>query len=149
MTGFYENGDDWETFDAAENVESIPSDQWATHFSDNEYFIRKISANRGWIDFRFSGIDPQLHAGHFTGRSMYASATLDSDLDKEMILRLSFDDWLKLWVNGQLIGTWQNGSDFETIHLPIQLKKGKNVFLLKSNNIGNHWNSWVANFVLE
>ena len=47
------------------------------------------------IDFRFSGIDPQLHAGHFAGRSMYASAILDSDVDKDMTLRLSFDDWFK------------------------------------------------------
>ena len=102
-----------------------------------------------WIDFRFSGIDPQLHAGHFAGRSMYASAILDSDVDKDMTLRLSFDDWFKVWVNGQLVGTWQNDSNFETIRIPVQLKKGRNEFLLKSNNIGHEWNSWVANFVLE
>ena len=149
ISGFYENGDDWDNFNTAEEIESIPLDQWTAHFSDDTYFIRKVSANRGWIDFRFSGIDPQLHAGHFAGRSMYASAILDSDVDKDMTLRLSFDDWFKVWVNGQLVGTWQNDSNFETIRIPVQLKKGRNEFLLKSNNIGHEWNSWVANFVLE
>ena len=149
VTGFYENGDDWDAFNAPEDVEAIPLDQWISHFSTNEHFIRTIPANRGWLDFRFSGIDPQLHAGRFTGRSMYASSTLDSDRDKEVILRLSFDDWLKLWVNGEKKGTWQSEGRFETVLLPLKLKKGRNEFLLKTNNLGHCWNAWVSNFVLE
>ena len=98
VTGFYENGDSWDAFNASEDVETIPLDQWISHFPVNERFIRTIPANRGWLDFRFSEIDPELNAGHFTGRSMYAGSTLDSDYDKEVILRLSSDDWLSLWV---------------------------------------------------
>jgi hypothetical protein len=80
---------------------------------------------------------------------MYAGSTLDSDYDKEVILRLSSDDWLSLWVNGKKRETWQNEGRFETVRIPLKLKRGRNEFLLKTNNLGHHWNSWVSNFVLE
>ena len=130
-------------------METIPLDQWISHFPVNERFIRTIPANRGWLDFRFSEIDPELNAGHFTGRSMYAGSTLDSDCDKEVILRLSSDDWLSLWVNGKKRETWQNEGRFETVRIPLKLKRGRNEFLLKTNNLGHHWNAWVSNFALE
>ena len=101
VTGFYENGDSWDAFNASEDVETIPLDQWISHFPVNERFIRTIPANRGWLDFRFSEIDPELNAGHFTGRSMYAGSTSDSDCDKEVILRLSSDDWLSFGSMGK------------------------------------------------
>ena len=80
---------------------------------------------------------------------MYAGSILDSDRDKEVILRLSFDDWLSLWVNGEKLETWKREGNFDTIRVPLQLKKGRNEFLLKTNNLGHHWNTWVSNFVLE
>ena len=149
VTGFYEKGDDWDAFNAAEEVESIPLEQWVSHSAPDEHFIRTIPANRGWLDFRFSGIDPALDAGHFTGRSMYAGSAFDCDEDQEAVLRLSYDDWLILWVNGEKVATLQSEDRFETVRIPIYLKKGRNEFLLKSNNLGHVWNAWVANFVVE
>ncbi|MBV7334176.1 DUF2961 domain-containing protein [Chloroflexi bacterium TSY] len=149
VTGFYENGDDWDAFNCAEDVETIPLDHWVTHFADKEHFIRTVSANRGWLDFRFSGIDPALSAAHFTGRSMYAGSSFDCEKDREAVLRLSYDDWLILWVNGEKVRTLQSEGHFETVRIPLQLRKGRNEFLLKSNNLGHVWNAWVANIAIE
>ena len=148
VTGFYENGGDWDTFNAAENVESIPLDQWASHFADREHFIRTIPANRGWLDWRFSGIDPELTAANFTNRSMYAGSIFESDEDKDAVLRLAYDDWLILWVNDEKVETLKSEGQFETVRIPIKLKKGRNEFRLKSNNLGHVWNAWVSNIAI-
>lgn len=149
VAGFYENGDDWDAFNSAEEVESIPLEQWATHFAGQEHFIRRIPANRGWLDLRFSGIDPQLTAANFTGRSMYAGSTFECCEERETVLRLSYDDWLILWVNGEKVETLQSEGQFETVRIPIRLKNGRNELLLKSNNLGHVWNAWVVNIAIE
>lgn len=149
VTGFYDGANDWNRFNRREDVETIPLDDWASRFTDKEHFIRKIQANRGWIDFRFSGIDPALTASHFTGRSMYAGGTLDCDEEGEVVLRLSYDDWLILWVNGEKIEKLQSERGGETVRIPIKLVQGRNEFLVKSNNLGHVWNPWVVNFAIE
>ena len=149
VTGFYENGNEWDIFNAREEVEDIPLENWIEHFAENQHFIRSIPANRGWLDFRFSGIDPELTASYFTGRSMYAGSAWHCDRDQEVTLRLSFDDWLILWVNGDKIETPRHVNSFDTCRIPLKLKQGRNEFLMKTNNLNHCWNTWVANFVIE
>ena len=149
VTGFYENGDDLDGFNATEDVEDIPLDQWGSRFADREHFIRTVPRNRGWLDLRFSGIDPKLTASHFTGRSMYAGSTLDSGHDRQAVLRICYDDWLKIWVNRELVDSLRSEGRFETVRLPIQLKEGRNELLLKSNNLGHVWNPWILNVAVE
>ena len=104
---------------------------------------------RRWLDFRFSGIDPKLGWDHFVNTSMYAGSYLHSDNDRKAILRLTFDDWLILWVNGRKITAVRHDNGFETARIPIELKKGRNDLIVKTNNLGHCFNPWVANLVVE
>ena len=149
VTGFYDRGDDWETFNAAQEVERIPPDRWQRHFAGRRHFIRALPADRGWIDFRFSGVDPELTASHFADRAMYAAGYLDSERGGAATLRISFGDWLILWVNGERIAALRHDQGFETARIPVTLRKGRNELLLKTNNLGHPAQCWVANLVIE
>lgn len=54
-----------------------------------------------------------------------------------MSFNFAFDDWLKLWVNDVLIGTYRHDSGFANIAIPVSLKKGKNKVLVKLSNFRN------------
>ena len=149
FTGLYPNANDWQTFNSPEDVEQLPLDRWVGHFAERKYFIRTVRANRGWLDFRFSGIDPDFGWDHFVNQSMYAGSSLHCDSDREMVVRLHFDDWLILWVNGKKVQALRHESGFETARISVWLKKGRNDFLIKTNNLLHCFNPWVANFVLE
>ena len=149
VTGFYDRGDDWETFNTAQEVERIPLEQWQQHFAERPHFIRLLPADRGWIDFRFSGIDPALHAGNFVDRSMYAGGYVHREREGTATLRISFDDWLILWVNGDRIAVLRHDDGFATARIPVTLRKGRNELLLKTNNLGHPAQRWVTNLVIE
>lgn len=149
VTGLYSDANDWERFNSPEDVESIPIENWEKSFADDTHFIRDVPANRGWLDFRFSGIDPELGWDHFVNNSMYAGSYVHCDIDRRATLRLTFDDWLILWVNGTKTKALRHDSGFETARVPIELKKGRNDLLVKTNNLGHCFNPWVANLVVE
>ena len=149
VTGFYDNADDWERFNAAQDIERIPLQEWQQRFDDRRHFIRFIPGNRGWIDFRFSGIDPELTANRFVDSAMYAGGFLDSERARPATLRIAFDDWLILWVNGERVGAWRHDDGFETVRVPVTLTQGRNAFIMKSNNLQHPAAPWVANFAVE
>ena len=148
VTGLYPGADDWEKFNSPEDAEEIPIGKWENHFADQAHFIRDIPVNHGWLDFRFSGIDPSLGWGHFVDNAMYAGSSWLCSNDSEATLWLYFDDWLILWVNGEKIDALRHVG-FETARIPIKLKKGRNEFLIKTNNLEHCFNPWVTNFVIE
>ena len=80
---------------------------------------------------------------------MYAGGTFDCEAEREAVLRISYDDWLIVWVNGEKVETLQSEGRFEMVRIPVRLKKGKNEIRLKSNNLGHNWNAWVANVAIE
>ena len=149
FAGLYEKADDWEAFNAPEAVEGVVMESWEEHFAKEAHFIRSAPANRGWLDFRFSGANPEYNWDYFVNRSTYAGGVWLSDSDKEVTLRIAFDDCLILWVNGEKIEALRHDDGFRIAHIPARLRKGKNEFLLKTNNLGHCFNQWVVNFVIE
>ena len=149
VTGFHDDGGDWQRFNAAEEPETVPPDRWPDHFADRPRFIRELSANRGWIDFRFSGIDPALPGSSFVNRSMYAAGSVDSDRERRAVLRISCDDWLIAWLNGKRVATLRHDDDFRTARIPVTLQEGRNTLLIKNNNLHHSHAAWVANLVIE
>ena len=149
VTGFYDGGGDWQRFSAAEEPESVPHDRWRDHFADRAGFIRELPANRGWIDLRFSGIDPALPGSSFVDRLMYAAGSVDSPRERRAVLRVGCDDWLIAWLNGKRVATLRHEDGFRTARTPVTLQEGRNTLLVKSNNL-RHWHAaWVANLVIE
>ncbi len=84
----------------------------------------------------------------FKGRSSEMSAKaacarthLNSATDRNVTLALGTDDWAKVWVNGQLVHTHGSGRSLapNQDRVPIRLRAGDNVILLK---IGNQTDAW-------
>ena len=149
VTGFHDGGGDWQRFTAEEGPETVAPEHWHDHFADRPAFIRELPANRGWVDFRFSGIDPALPGSSFVNRSMYAAGSVSSPRARNAVLRLSFDDWLTAWLNGTRVATLRHEQGFQTTRIPITLKEGRNTLLLKNNNLHHSHAAWVANVVVE
>jgi len=72
----------------------------------------------------------------------YATASIDSDSDREAQLIMTFCGGVKLWLNGELIKTApvparayvaQRTAEF------VKLKKGRNVLLVKTPRTTGHW----------
>ena len=68
----------------------------------------------------------------------------------EYVLRLGFDDWLKLWINGKEIGTFRHERGFDVVRVPVAFEQGENTVLVKLSNADNHeFRLWALNCVVE
>ena len=62
-----------------------------------------------------------------------------------MRLVIGFDDWLKLWVNGEQVASLQHDSGFGVAAIPVTLRAGENDVLLKLSNFDNEeWRLWAV-----
>ena len=65
-------------------------------------------------------------------------------------MRLGFDDWLKLWVNGKEIKTFRHEKGFDVVRVPVTLKQGDNTVMVKlSNSQNREFVLWALNCVVE
>lgn len=88
----------------------------------------------------------------FKGAIVYATAEFHSDGEKGVEFRLSTPNAWKLWVNGELAferEEYHRGTTFDQYRIFGNLKKGKNVILLKicQNEQEQHWaQKWQYQF---
>ena len=80
----------------------------------------------------------------------YASTVIASREERNVILRLGFDDWLKVWLNGEPVSTLQHDTGFKATELPIILKKGNNKLVIRLSNFNNiEWRCWAFSCVIR
>jgi hypothetical protein len=80
----------------------------------------------------------------------YASTVISSREERNVILRLGFDDWLKVWLNGEPVSTLQHDNGFKAIELPIIFKKGDNKLVIRLSNFNNiEWRCWAFSCVIS
>ena len=79
------------------------------------------------------------------------SWTVESDQERKAVLRLAFDDWMTVWINGAKLKTTYHEKDFSLAEIPVTLKKGKNEILVKSVNFDKLPNNrlWAFSLVVE
>jgi hypothetical protein len=113
----------------------------------------ELSSHRTWVDmtWEFRGRRPLWndYAKAFSEQSMslfsdkpvavsaYARTTIESESKRSVNLRLAFDDWLTLWVNGEKIGTRRHDLGYEIADFPVQLRSGENTIQIKLSNFDN------------
>ena len=82
--------------------------------------------------------------------SAYARATIDSNTNRRVNLRMAFDDWLTLWVNGEKIATRRHDRGFEIANFPVNLREGENTVQVKLSNFDNQEHRlWAFSFAVE
>ena len=65
-------------------------------------------------------------------------------------IRLGFDDWMKVWVDGQEVYRGRHDSGFEVETVECDLPAGDVEFRVKLSNKDNEqWRLWALNFILE
>jgi HEAT repeat protein len=79
-------------------------------------------------------------------RTAYIVAYVYADTDKEAILEMGSDDMLKAWLNGEMI---VDSPKYQALvrasyKIPIKLKKGKNVLMMKVSQGGHNWEACAA-----
>ena len=100
-----------------------------------EYPIYNQKSERGWL--RLEHIVQHRPPYPPTDHSYFARTVLHSDIDKKATLRLAFDDWATVWLNGKQVATLDHAAGFDTALLPVALIKGDNQLVIKTNNRQN------------
>jgi hypothetical protein len=105
-----------------------------------------IKSEHTWIDF--ARVFRRNMGGNVGTQPVDAAAYALTDINIEsygkFILNIGFDDWIKVWINEEFIASFKNDSGFDTIEVPVFLKKGKNRLMIKLSNKDNiEWRCWA------
>ena len=147
IAGPFECGN-YEQFLQSEIPEEVTG-AWTGQFQEGEveFSVHSAKTEHTWIDLSTycrSGFQDQLD------RSAYARTTIESEEERSIQIRIGFDDWLTVWLNGENLGTFRHDHDFATISLPDRLKKGDNELMVKLSNFENITHGcWAMSCVLE
>jgi hypothetical protein len=82
-----------------------------------------------------------LNTAESSGTSAYARTTITSPEERRVTFCLGSDDWVKVWVNGELVDQWGEGRSLypDQDRFTARLKKGENRILLQVGNYGDAW----------
>ncbi len=79
----------------------------------------------------------------WSGAGYYLCTALVSDSDRELYLRLETPGSAKLWLNGEyLLNVDARNQDWPLLRLPLQLKRGRNLLLVKVSGL-NAVSAWL------
>jgi hypothetical protein len=136
-----------------QEIPDISGEPWGDEMLVGEmrYPVHTLEAERSWINLNRSYITPAWTPFALSDVSVFASAIIESDKDRKAAIKLSFDDWITVWLNGSNLGTYKHEAGFDTLSLPVRLKKGKNRIVLKYANFNRLPNNrqWVFNLVVQ
>ena len=112
----------------------------------------KTAPELSWIDFsRWFRRDATGNTGtQPVDAAAYAETVITAQSEKRAVLRLGFDDWLKVWLNDKLITTRRHDDGFAISEVPVTLSKGDNRLRLKLSNFDNvEWRCWAFSCVIR
>jgi len=150
--GAFPDGHDLGVFQrpAEAMIEQLSRAEWPERltFGTTEYFVRNLTSKYGWLRL---GNAYQLRSAYpMTDHSVYVRTTLKSDADRQTTLRLGFDNWAIVYLNGKQVVMLDHAAEFETARIPITLKRGDNQLLIKTNNrVNRDALVWAINCVIE
>jgi len=155
VAGLLLGANDWDKFQEAGAVESLPAGEWPDKLTDGDRTLPVVTleSTRGWIDLQNIFFQRSHTATPLTilDQAAYARTTLASEKAGPAVLRLAVDDWALVWVNGQKVATLRHEDGLRTAEIKVELKKGANELLIKTNNTETPLNKrlWVIHTVLK
>ncbi len=137
--GLFADGADFAAFqkpaDEVVRQLSLPTLPASIRVGSTDHPIRRLASERGWL--RLEHLVQHRTAYPPTDHSYYIRTTLHGDTHRRATLRLAFDDWAIVWLNGTKLATLDHAGGFETAMLPVSLRKGDNQLVIKTNNRQN------------
>jgi hypothetical protein len=128
-TGTFPCNRDWDAFERSEFPERLKA-PWPDAFEN--FQVHTIQTDHTWLN-----LWPHYRQGTEaqTEVSAYARAAITADRNEKVILRLGYDDWMMVWLNGKkLQALRQDDNEFVIARIPAKLKKGENELLIKTAN---------------
>jgi hypothetical protein len=151
----------FEAFDTAEYPERSPDDRtfapdppaWGSANVPEGYLGRRatVEPTWGWVDplDEFAGSGGGNYGAGGDGGAVYARGTVATD-DARTTLRLAFDDWLKLWVDGEHAATVRHDDGFAVERVAVPTPGAETELLLKlSNQPNREFLAWAFNLAVE
>jgi len=113
--------------------------------------VREVESDHAWVNFHPLYCTPAYTPFALTEQAVYARGSVESDQEREAALKIAFDDWMTVWMNGEKLKTIYHENDFSLAEIPVKLKKGKNEILVKSVNFDKLPNNrlWAFSLVVE
>lgn len=106
----------------------------------------RVAGEHTWLDLThcFGAARPLLDV------AAYARTVLRSPASRNAVLRLGFDDWLTVWVNGAECASLRHDDGFAVARVPVRLQAGDNELLVKlSNALNREYRLWALSCVVE
>jgi len=111
----------------------------------------EAQSERTWIDFTrwYRGGGRGNSGTQPAGRAAYAQTTIISPRERKVVLRLGFDDWMKVGLNDGPAKTFRHDEGFAVADVPFVLREGKNQLRIKLSNSDNvQWRCWAFSCVI-
>ncbi len=141
--------DDFERTEFSENPESQWPKEW--QWGDRTLTAIKTEPEFTWVDFsRWFRRNAGGNVGTQPVRdSAYAETVITSPSDRKVVLRLGFDDWMKMWLNDKVITTLKHEDGFRLSEVPVTFNKGENRLRIKLSNFDNvEWSCWTFSCII-
>ena len=142
----------WDDFERAEFPET-PEKEWPAgwEWGGRHLTAFKTAPELTWIDFsRWFRRNATGNTGtQPVDAAAYAETVIEAQSDSEAVLRLGFDDWMRVWINDKLIATLRHDDGFAAVEVPVTLSQGENRLRLKLSNSDNvEWRCWAFSCVI-
>ncbi|MEM9109651.1 MAG: DUF2961 domain-containing protein [Planctomycetota bacterium] len=105
-----------------------------------------ISSEHTWVDFtRYYRFNQVGNGGtQPSGCAAYATTTLHAESERHIEIYLGFDDWIRVWLNGEPVATLRHDQGFDLAQFPLKLCKGANTLVIRLSNHDNlEWRCWA------
>jgi hypothetical protein len=124
-----------EDFDSEEVPASLPVPWPETLQAGGKSLpVHELESDHTWVNFHRLYFTKTYTPFALTEQAVYARGMLESSRGGKATIRVAFDDWMTLWLNGEKLATLCHEDDFKSAEIPVRLKKGSNEILVKSVN---------------
>ena len=111
-----------------------------------------LAYEHGWCDFirSYRGRGRTNNGAQPAEASAYALGKLNVPRAGVYVLRVGFDDWIKVWVNGKEVYSGRHDKGFAEATATVELPAGEATVLVKLSNFDNtQWRLWEFALRLE
>lgn len=118
----------------------------------NEMKVRWVSqrACHGFIDFNLVARPALASIRLQTGVLGYALTYVESEIEKDVIMHVGFDDDISIRLNSDVVYTGSHIKGFQEAYFQAHLNAGRNRLLVKLSNEDNEtWRFWGFSFRIE
>jgi len=109
-------------------------------------------SEHGWCDFgeHYRGRQRANQGTQAEYASAYATGFINIEEAGDYELIIGYDDWIKIWIDDELIHTGRNDKGFEVDKIRVKLPESNVEIKIKLSNMNNfQWRLWAFNLKLR